>query len=494
MFFNSGRRSFSIYYTTLVSAGILFLGCDTKTQLNLDPQKPNIVFIVVDDLGASDFGCYGADLHETPNIDRFAQNNLMFTNSYAAAPVCSPSRASIMTGKYPARLNFTIWSEAASPVERKNQEVYKYLPPQTIESLPLEEVTIAEKLKEHGYLTAHIGKWHIGDYMHFPENQGFDVSIAASQRGAPPTYFFPYKAFAFREYRFVGDLGADAQGKYFTNREGEYLTDRLTDEALEIIEDAGDRPFFLNLWYYSVHVPLEAPEEDIEYFRKKIKPEFKHQHPTYAAMVRSVDFNVGRVLKKLEETGVAENTVIFLLSDNGGFVNKHKERIVTDNFPFRSGKGSLYEGGIRIPTIISLPHHSRSGRIDIPISTIDYFPTVMDLLGIKDLPEMDGSSILPLLNGEKNEALENRRMYWHYPHYYPTTNPVSAIRDGKWKLLEYLGDERLELYDLEDDISESKNLAEDEPEKAKLLLQKLHDWQKQTNARGVTLNPNYKGD
>lgn len=190
MFFNSGRRHFSIYFLTLVSVLILFLGCDTKTQLNLDPQKPNIVFIVVDDLGASDFGCYGADLHETPNIDRFAQNNLMFTNSYAAAPVCSPSRASIMTGKYPARLNFTIWSEAASPVERKNQEVYKYLPPQTIESLPLEEVTIAEKLKEQGYLTAHIGKWHIGDYMHFPENQGFDVSIAASQRGAPPTYFF----------------------------------------------------------------------------------------------------------------------------------------------------------------------------------------------------------------------------------------------------------------------------------------------------------------
>lgn len=472
----------------------LFFSCRDQPKPGLDAGRPNIIFIVVDDLGASDFGCYGADLHETPNIDQFAKNNLVFTNSYAAAPVCSPSRASLMTGKFPARLNFTIWSEAASPVERKNQEVYKYLPPQTIESLPLEEVTIAEKLKEHGYLTAHVGKWHIGDYMHFPENQGFDVSIAASQRGAPPTYFYPYKGFAFREHRFVGQLGTDAEGRYFTDRKGEYLTDRLTDEALRIIEDAGSRPFFLNLWYYSVHTPLEAPEDDIEYFRNKLTPELKHRNPAYAAMVKAVDYNVGRLLKKLEKEKIAENTVVFLLSDNGGYINKYKDQVVTDNYPLRSGKGSLYEGGIRIPTIVALPHSSFKGKIDIPVSTIDYFPTIMDLIGVKDYPGIDGKSFLPLLKGEKSEALQTRPMYWHYPHYYPTTAPVSAIRDGNWKMLEYLGDERLELYDLSADSGESKNVVKENPEKAAELLEKLHAWQKETNARGVTLNPGYKGD
>lgn len=467
------------------------LGCNCNTAV--DPNKPNIVFVVVDDLGWSDLGCYGSDLHETPNLDKLAEKSLVFTNSYAAAPVCSPTRASIMTGKYPARLNFTIWSEAASVAERKNQEIYKFLPPQTIENLPLEEVTLAEKLKENGYLTAHVGKWHIGDFPHFPETQGFDVSVAASQRGAPPTFFYPYKGFAFGELRFVGGLGSDPDGNYFTNRKGEYLTDRLTDEALKIIKDAGSRPFFLNLCYYSVHTPIEAKRPDVARFKNKLSPGLHHQNETYAAMVKSVDDNIGRLLKKIDQLGIAENTVVIIISDNGGYINKYKNKVVTNNFPLRSGKGSLYEGGIRIPTIISIPNYPMKVKtIDIPISTIDFFPTIMDLLGVTDFPKMDGKSFLSAIKGDPDESIQNREIYWHYPHYYPTTTPVSAIRQGHWKMLEYLEDGHLELYNLDSDLGELKNLAESEPDKTTELLEKLHRWKTETNAGKITLNPNFK--
>lgn len=471
--------------------GIPFL-TSCKTDPTVNSKKPNIIFIVVDDLGWSDLSCYGADLHETPNIDKLANESLIFTNSYAAAPVCSPTRASIMTGKYPARLQFTIWSEAASVAERKNQEIYKFLPPQTIENLPFEEVTLAEKLKENGYLTAHIGKWHIGDLVHFPETQGFDFSIAASQRGAPPTFFYPYKGQAFGEFRFVGNLGSDVKGKYFTDRESEYLTDRLTDEALKIIEDAGTRPFYLNLCYYSVHTPIEAKEQDVSYFKSKLSSNFNHQNETYAAMVKTVDDNIGRLLKKVQELGISENTIIILISDNGGYINKYKNTSVTSNFPLRSGKGSLYEGGIRIPTIISFPNNSMKGKvIDSPISTIDFFPTIMEMIGVTDFPEMDGESFLSLMQGQQDESFQNRSIYWHYPHYYPTTTPVSAIRQGDWKMLEYLEDGHIELYNLNSDLGETKNLIDINPDKAGELLEKLHNWKEETNAGEIVLNPKF---
>lgn len=468
--------------------------CSQKQNSGQKESDLNIILIVADDLGWSDLGCYGADLHETPNIDRLAEKSMVFTNSYAAGPVCSPTRASLMTGKTPAKLNYTIWSEAAvANVEGKRGRNSKYLEPLTLENLPLEETTIAEVLLQKDYLTAHVGKWHIGDYMHFPNTQGFDVSVASSQRGAPPTFFFPYTGNIYDEFRFVGDLGTDANGQYFTDRKGEYLTDRLTDEAMKIIEDAGSRPFFLNLSYYNVHVPLEAKPEDIAYFKNKLSPEFHHQNEIYAAMVKNVDDNVGRLTKKLDDLGIAENTLLIFTSDNGGFIKKYEGKAVTDNFPLRSGKGSLYEGGIRIPTMIYYPKNPGNGqKIDIPISTIDYLPTVMDIAGIpKNLENIEGKSFLPLLEGKKDTSLQNRALFWHFPHSYYETRPVSAIREGNWKLLEYLENGQIELYNLADDAGEENNLAATEAQKVDELLSKLRKWKTDVGAKELRRNPDY---
>lgn len=466
----------------------LFLALSGKAQTD---ALPNIIFITVDDLGWADLGCYGADLHETPNIDALASTSIVCTNSYAAAPVCSPTRASIMSGKTPAALVLTIWIEAAGH-ERKARQDQALITPQTIEHLPLEEITLAELLKQKGYLTAHIGKWHLGDLMHFPETQGFDISFAASQRGAPPTFFYPYRGHAFGEYRFVTDMARDADGQYFTERKGEYLTDRLTDEAIKIIHDAQEKPFFLNLNYYSVHTPIEAKAEDIQYFQGKKKETFFHQNETYAAMVKSIDDNVGRIISSLQSSGTFDKTLLVLLSDNGGFVNEYRDVRVTNNAPLRSGKGSLYEGGIRIPTIISAPFlEGRVSKLEVPISTIDYVPTICEWMGI-ELPEgIEGKSFWGALSGQESSSLEARSLYWHYPHYYPTTTPVSAIRQGDWKLLEFLEDNHVELYHLKEDTGESNNRLASHPEKAKELLQMLSEWRQEVNAPMPQANPEY---
>ena len=458
-----------------------------------EDKLPNIIFITVDDLGWADLGCYGADLHETPKIDALADASLVFTNSYAAAPVCSPTRASLMTGKTPASLHMTIWTEAAGH-ERRARENHPFHTPQTEENLPLSEVTIAELVKEKGYLTAHIGKWHLGDLMHFPETQGFDLSFAASQRGAPPTFFYPYRGHAFGEYRFVTDMAQDADQQYFSDRQGEYLTDRLTDEAIKMISDVGSKPLFLNLNYYSVHTPIEAKESDVHYFQSRKRKSFLHQNETYAAMVRSIDDNVGRLIAHLKSTGLFNNTLLVVLSDNGGFVNNYRDVKVTDNSPLRSGKGSLYEGGIRIPTIISAPFlDPRPRQIDIPVSTIDYVPTLCDLLNIAHPDGVEGESFLSVLEQEDYIDMAERSLFWHYPHYYPTTTPVSAIRRGEWKLVHYLGTEDVELYNLEDDIGEERNVAKDFPDRTSEMFELLEDWKRSANAQAVTPNPNFKG-
>ncbi len=444
---------------------------------------PNIVMILVDDLGWADIGCYGADLHETPHIDRLADESMRFTNGYAAAAICSPTRASILSGKYPARLHFTIWHEyAKSPRPSKG----RLQPPASMDHLPLEEVTLSDVLKQQGYTTLHLGKWHLGDAGYSPETQGFDVNIGGTHWGAPATFFWPYSGWFGRakdEWRYVPDLP-------FGN-EGEYLTDRLTDEAMKLIDRVKDGPFYLNLWYHTVHTPIEAKPKDVERYASVLRGNLHHQNPTYAAMVGSLDENVGRLLAKLGEAGIADNTVVIFTSDNGGTIVEHRGMPVTNNFPLRSGKGSLYEGGIRVPWIIRWPGVTPTGTIcEEMVCSTDLYPTILAMArneGDADHNRtVDGKNLVPLLK-DPAAKLERDTLYFHYPHYYPTTTPVSALRDGDWKLLEYFEDGHLELYNLARDISESHNLAASMPDRAAALQQKLSAWRKSVDARLPTV-------
>lgn len=443
----------------------------------------NFLFIVVDDLGYSDLACYGGDLHETPNIDRFATQGVRFTDAYAAAPVCSPTRASIMTGKYPARLHMTIWYEASNNPPQNR----KLIPPVTIGNLPHAETTIAEVLQATGYFTAHIGKWHLGDAAHYPQTQGFDVNIGGTFWGAPPTYFYPYRGkwSQTEEIRYVPHLEWGS--------EGEYLTDRLTDEAIRTIERARDRPFFLHLAYHTVHTPIEAKEVDANHYQQKIRPGLHHTNPVYAAMVHSMDENVGRLLAKLDELGIADDTVVVLTSDNGGYVNDYRGTVVTDNYPLRSGKGSLYEGGVRVPLVVRAPGVTTPGTTcRVPIISTDFYPTVLEMANLAGDPEhnrdVDGKSLLSLLK-DPSEALARDALYFHYPHYYPTTTPVGSVRAGAWKLLEYYEDGHVELYNLADDLGETNNLAESMPRRADKLRGQLASWREAVDAQMPAVNP-----
>ncbi len=431
-----------------------------------ETRSPNVVLIVADDLGWADLACYGGDLHETPRLDQFAQQGVRFTQAYAAAPVCTPTRAALMTGKYPARLHMTVWLERSQSPDQG----HPLLPPQTRTNLPHEETTLAELLDEVGYLTAHIGKWHLGLATHYPETQGFDINIGGTHWGAPPTFFFPYRGnwSNTTERRYVPDLaGGD---------EGEYLTDRLTDEALEVIRAAGDRPFFLHLAFHTVHTPIEGKPALVDRYRQRLSNELRHQNADYAAMVHSLDENIGRVLDELDRLGVAENTLVIFTSDNGGYINVHRGQRVTDNTPLRSGKGSLYEGGIRVPLIIRTPGNSaRAGKAcEEPVITMDLFATVQDLLAAQpSVP--DGVSLLPLLD-DPDAALDRPALYFHYPHYYSTTTPVSAVRAGPWKLLHYYEDDRDELYHLGGDLAESDDRAASQQDQAARLREMLDQW------------------
>jgi len=439
---------------------------------------PNVLFVMVDDLGYADPGYSGSDLHETPNIDRFARGAVRFTDAYAAASVCSPTRAALMAGKYPARLHITVWYEASSRPPQNRRLV----PPVTVGNLPLEEVTIAERLHAAGYLTAHVGKWHLGDAGHYPETQGFDVNVGGTYWGAPDTFFWPYrgsKTFGGGELRYVPHTEF--------GRPGEYLTDRLTDEALKILDQTGSRPFFLYLAYHTVHTPIEAKPDDVARFEPKVRPGLRHGNATYAAMVHSLDENFGRVLAKLDELGIAENTIVLLTSDNGGFVNEFRGRTVTNNAPLRSGKGSLYEGGIRVPLAVRWPGVTSPGGVcREPVVTMDFYPTILEMTGVPGDPEqnaaLDGRSIVPLLR-DPAAKLGRQDLFWHYPHYYPTTTPVSAVRSGDWKLLEYLEDGHVELYNLADDLGETKDLSAELPDRAAALREKLHAWRKAVDAQ-----------
>lgn len=449
--------------------------------------NPNVVLIVADDLGWADLACYGGDLHETPNLDRLAKQGLRFTDAYAAAPICSPTRASIMTGKYPARMHMTIWYEASQRPRPKR----RVIPPATVGNLPHHEVTIAEVLHSAGYYTAHVGKWHLGEAGYFPQTQGFNVNVGGTHWGAPPTYFYPYRGpfGGQRELRYVPDLP--------WGEPGEYLTDRLTDEALENIERLQDRPFFLHLCYHTVHTPIEAKQPDIEHFRSKITAELHHQNPVFAAMVRSLDQNIGRLLSKLDELDLEQNTVVIFVSDNGGYIGAHGGmKFVTNNHPLRSGKGSLWEGGIRVPLIIRAPGVTKPGTLcREPVVTTDLYPTLLELLrqvgDSEHNAKVDGTSLARLLT-DPEASLERDAIYFHYPHYYSTTTPVGAVRVGGWKLLEFYEDMHVELYNLNEDIGERHDLSGKKPEKTAAMRGRLHEWRASIGAQMPDPNPNFR--
>ena len=432
-------------------------------------QQPNFLFILVDDMGWADLGAYGSDLHRTPRIDALAAEGLRFTDAYSASPVCSPTRASIMTGKHPAKLHMTVWREAAKrpPLNRP------LLAPITEDRLPHDEVTIAEVLHDAGYMTAHVGKWHLGTAEYYPQTQGFDYNVGGTLWGAPQTFFYPYSGSqTFSGLRYVPHLGG--------GQEGEYLTDRLTSEAIRILQNERGKPFFMHLAFHTVHTPIEGKPADVDRYRQEIREGMRHRNPHYAAMVHSLDENVGRVLDALDDLGVADHTVVILTSDNGGYVNKFDGMQVTDNFPLRSGKGSLYEGGIRVPAIVRWPGVTQSGaETDVPISSIDYYRTILSVAGLTGDREhnrtVDGIDLTPVLR-DPGHTPDRAALYFHYPHYYATTTPVSALRVGHWKLLRYYEDSRTELYDLAEDLGERRNLASEEPEITTALTERLEAW------------------
>ncbi len=490
-----------------VIGSLAIQGCASFTQRpGRLSGKPNFVFFLVDDLGYTDLGCYGSSFYETPNIDRLAAQAMKFTSAYAACPVCSPTRASILTGKYPARLNLTDWIPGLQSIDAPGSR--KLIPPQFNQQLVLAELTIAEVLAQAGYATASIGKWHLGDKPYYPEHQGFDINIAGNHRGQPPSYFYPYR----RRNQKLENL---AGGK-----KGEYLTDRLTDEALKFIEKNRNRPFFLYLSHYAVHKPIQSKKVLTAKYKQKAaklpspdRPRFVQDdnvvtrqiqdYPPYAGMVESVDDSVGRVIKRLAGLGLTENTIVIFMSDNGGLSTQigtiAKPRataglVPTANLPLREGKGWLYEGGIREPMIIKWPGITRPGSTcDEPVTSTDFYPTMLQMAGLPLIPDQhaDGVSIIPLLKGE--QSLVREAIYWHYPHYHPSGHrPAGALRLADYKLIEWYEDNRVELYNLKDDIAEQHDLADQMPEKAASLQQMLHNWLKSVNAKMPGPNPRYK--
>jgi arylsulfatase A-like enzyme len=461
----------------LIAFAIMMGSVACKTKMT--SKSPNIVFILIDDMGWKDPAYMGSDFYETPNIDKIAKEGIVFTNAYANAPNCAPSRACILSGQFTPRHGvFTVNSAERGSAKRR-----KLVPPQNKTKLSGEVVTIAEALKKEGYSTCHIGKWHMGsdDYTK-PEAQGFDVNIAGDHRGHPNGYFGPFNMVNLK-----------------THKKGEYLTDRLTDEAIKYIQKHKEEPFFLHFSHYSVHTPLQAKKRLKAKYQDKT-PGHMHKHPTYAAMVESTDQSVGRILEELERLGIAENTLVVFFSDNGGYGP------ATSMHPLRGSKGMLYEGGIRVPLAIRWPGKIKAGRIsDEPVMGIDFYPTFLSFAGAKSTGQkLDGENLSSLLF-DTNPKLHRKSLFWHFPAYLEIysgmedslghwrTTPASAIRTGKWKLIEFFEDDKQELYDLLNDPGETKNIADKFPAKKKELHDELRRWRKGVNAPiPMHLNPQYE--
>ncbi len=458
---------------------------------------PNFVFFLVDDLGWKDLGCYGSTFYETPNVDRLAAGGMRFTSAYAACPVCSPTRASIMTGKYPARLRTTDYFGAPQPdtVQKHWTKDKPLLPAPYQDRLPLEEVTLAEALKERGYATFFAGKWHLGGEGFWPEEQGFDINKGGIERGGPyggKKYFSPY-----------------GNPRLPDGPDGEHLPDRLATETCRFIEANQDRPFLAYLAFYSVHTPLMA-REDLKAKYKRKAVQLKHDgpawgkegdrrvrlvqgHAVYAGMVEAMDLAVGKVLDALDRLDLTRDTVVFFMSDNGGLSTS--EGHPTCNLPLRAGKGWLYEGGIREPMLVRWPGVVEAGGLcHEPVISTDFYPTMLEMAGLPLRPKqhLDGRSMVPLLMQSGTQG--NRVLYWHYPHYgNQGGSPGGAIRLGDYKLIEFYEDNRVELYNLRDDLGEQHDLTVERPEKAAELRRMLHAWRHEVGALMPTPNPARKG-
>ncbi len=434
---------------------------------------PNVLVILADDLGWADLGCYGSRYHRTPNLDELAKSGVRFTDAYAAAPVCSPTRASLLTGKYPARLNLTDWLPGRP--DRPDQKLRR---PAIEQQLPIEEMTIARVLQTAGYRTALVGKWHLGGKGHEPTTYGFDLNIGGDQTGTARSYFAPFKS---PDGTFMPGL-EEAEA-------GEYLPERLTAEAEKFITASRDRPFFVLLSHYLVHIPMHAKPKYVSNYKSSDKIG-EQNNPHYAAMVQSLDESVGRIRKKLEELKLADNTIIVFTSDNGGLCTKEGPlRPATINAPLREGKGYLYEGGIRVPLLVHVPHVKPS-VCRVPVCSIDLFSTLLALCNVPPKTAADGTDISSLLNDKP--ALRRNALYWHYPHYSNQGGrPGGAIRAGDFKLVEFYENGRLELFDVSRDPCEMQNLIDRKPELARELHAKLTNWRKSVGAKMPTLNPDF---
>lgn len=463
-------------------------------------KRPNIVAILIDDMGWKDLSYCGSDFYESPNLDKLKEQGMYFSRAYAACPVCSPSRASFLTGKYPATVGVTNWIAYGGAHPRYG----RLIDAPYIDHIPLEETTLAHAFKEGGYSTWHVGKWHLGTDEYYPDKVGFDVNIAGCHWGRPRNgYWMPCGIPTLPD-----------------GPEGEYLTDRLTDEAINLIKNRDEeKPFYLNLWYYDVHHPFNGKPEHIAYFEEKAKrmgldkmDPFEvgedlpcvhlkgqkvvrrkfHSDPVYASMIYNLDYNVGRLVEYLEAEGLMDDTIILFTSDNGGLATSKGSP--TCNAPAREGKGWVYDGGTRVPAFITWRGHIRPGSCsDEAICTPDIYPTLLDLAGLPLRPEqhVDGLSLKGVI--EEKETLPERPLFWHYPHYSdPGGTPAAIVMYGEYKLIEFFEDMHIELYNLAKDPSELHNLRDEMPEKATELLTMLHNWQKSINAKMPEVNPNFE--
>jgi len=520
------RRSFlSLLGKGMVAFSLPLFSCGNQSNRRQTGDKPNIVFILIDDLGWKDLGVYGSEVYETPNIDELAGEGMLFTNAYAACPVCSPTRASVYTGKYPSRVNITDYLPG-----RSSREFEPLRPAEDLERLPHDEITLAETLRDNGYNTHFLGKWHLGGEGSLPTDHGFMTNVGGCEMGNPGRdgFFSPYN---------ISNIEA--------KEDGEYLTERLTDEAVTVLENAGEQPFFLMMSYYTVHRPLQAPENLIKEYEQKMadhhytnppfvveqnpdmpsydnttweekqqwgeneslfsQPGFnslrvtrikrRQNHPVFGAMVHYMDYSVGRILDKLKSLNLEENTIVVFYSDNGGLASQYRGA-ATSEHPLRTGKGWLYEGGIRVPLIVrwpgKIPADTKNASL---INSPDFYPTLLDMAGIKSQPSqhVDGMSFWPALKDQK--TLYDRTLYWHWPHYsnHGQQSPGGAVRQGDYKLIEYYENQTRQLFNLKNDIEEMHNLVDQEPEIAESLARKLHQWREEVNARMPAPNPDYSG-